>query len=61
MLVETNTQSPEGRKDQPGYGDRWPMSLSYWWMLPVLLIAFMLSLLVLASRTRRRNKNTRGL
>ena len=60
VLAETDTAHPD-RRLKADHDEQWPMSLSYWWMLPVLLIVFMLSLLVLASRTRRRNQNTTRL
>ena len=54
LLAEINTADPSGRGVVGGADKGWLLSRSYWWLLPVLLVVFMVALLVFASRARRR-------
>jgi len=57
LRTEVNTLDPTGqgrlREARPSFFER-----TYWWLLPILVVAFFLALLVYASRVRRRkNEN----
>jgi hypothetical protein len=54
LLREVNSADPAGRNPQAGPAGSWLLGRGYWWMLPVVLVAFMIGLLVFASRARRR-------
>ncbi|MGE4239108.1 cellulose biosynthesis cyclic di-GMP-binding regulatory protein BcsB [Ramlibacter sp.] len=53
LRTEVNTHDPSGqgalREARPSIFER-----SYWWLVPILLVAFFVALLVYASRARRR-------
>lgn len=53
LRSEVNTVDPTGqgrlREARPSFFER-----TYWWLLPILVIAFFIALLVYASRVRRR-------
>ena len=53
LRTEVNTMDPTGqgrlREARPSFFER-----TYWWLLPVLVVAFFIALLVYASRVRRR-------
>jgi hypothetical protein len=55
LRTEVNTHDPSGqaamREARPSIFER-----SYWWLVPILVVAFFLALLVYASRARRRRK-----
>ena len=57
---EINSADPGGRSAMVEEGSPWLRSRSYWWMLPILAIVFMIALLVFASRMRRRKASERG-
>ena len=54
LLSEINTADPAGRAVVEGNNRPWLLTIGYWWMLPVLIVIFMIALLVFASRMRRR-------
>jgi hypothetical protein len=54
VLNEINSNDPGGAQDLSDEGRPWLLGAGYWWMVPILAIAFMVSLMVFASRTRRR-------
>ncbi|MES2972733.1 MAG: cellulose synthase [Pseudomonadota bacterium] len=54
LLREINSADPAGRNAVDVKSGSWLLGRGYWWMLPVLAIVFMVSLLVFASRARRR-------
>ena len=54
LLSEINTADPAGRAVIEGEKRPWLLTAGYWWMLPVLVVIFMIALLVFASRMRRR-------
>lgn len=53
LRTEVNTVDPTGqgrlREARPSFFER-----TYWWLLPILIVAFFIALLVYASRVRRR-------
>jgi hypothetical protein len=55
LRSEVNTNDPSGqglmRESRPSIFER-----SYWWLLPILVVAFFVALLVYASRMRRRKR-----
>ena len=62
LLSEVDTVNPGGTKVVRSDESPWLLARGYWWMLPIIGIVFMVSLLVFASRMRRRkaadkNKN----
>jgi hypothetical protein len=54
LLSEVNSADPGGRNVIHSDDSPWLLARGYWWMLPILAIAFMIALLVFASRMRRR-------
>ena len=54
LLSEINTADPAGRAVVQGNNRPWLLTLGYGWMLPVLIVIFMIALLVFASRMRCR-------
>lgn len=54
LLSEVNTADPGGRNVVRSDESPWLLARGYWWMLPIIGIVFMVSLLVFASRMRRR-------
>ena len=54
LIGEINTSDPTGRGVVGGQHRPWMFSISFWWLLPVLGVAFLIALLVFASRRRRR-------
>jgi hypothetical protein len=54
LLSEVNTVDPTGRNVVQSNESPWLLARGYWWMLPIIGIVFMVSLLVFASRMRRR-------
>lgn len=54
LLSEVNTADPGGRNVVRSDDSPWLLARGYWWMLPIIAIVFMVSLLVFASRMRRR-------
>ena len=55
LRTEVNTHDPSGqlamREARPSMFER-----SYWWLVPIVVVAFFIALLVYASRVRRRRK-----
>ena len=55
LRSEVNTHDPSGqlamREARPSMFER-----SYWWLVPIVAVAFFVALLVYASRVRRRRK-----
>jgi hypothetical protein len=60
LRAEVNTADPsgQGRLRQVGTS---VFERSYWWLVPVLIVAFFIALLVYASRVRRRKNANGGL
>jgi hypothetical protein len=54
LLGEVNSADPGDRNAAHADDGPWLLSRGYWWMLPIIGIVFMIALLVLASRMRRR-------
>ena len=54
LLSEVNSADPGGRSVVHSDDSPWLLARGYWWMLPIIGIAFMIALLVFASRMRRR-------
>jgi hypothetical protein len=54
VLREINTADPSGSNAIGEERTPWLLSRGYWWMVPIVFIVFMIALLVLASRVRRR-------
>jgi hypothetical protein len=54
VLREINTADPGGSNAIGEERTPWLLSRGYWWMVPIVAIVFMIALLVLASRVRRR-------
>jgi hypothetical protein len=53
VLREINTADPGGSNAVGEERTPWLLSRGYWWMVPIVVIVFMIALLVLASRVRR--------
>ncbi|MEP6790797.1 MAG: cellulose synthase [Ramlibacter sp.] len=60
LLAEINTADPDGRSLVTGEERPWLLSRGYWWMMPIAIFAFMIGLLVFASRRRRRKAGERA-
>ena len=54
VISEINTDDPSGSVVPGGSKSPWMLTGGYWWLLPILGVVFMISLLVFASRVRRR-------
>lgn len=57
LLGEINTSDPDARGVVGRDNKSWILSRGYWWLVPILLVVFMVALLVFASRIRRRRGN----
>jgi hypothetical protein len=60
LLREINTADPAGRNAVSDEVTPWLLTRGYWWMVPIVAIVFMVALLVLASRMRRRKNDQAG-
>jgi hypothetical protein len=54
VLREINSADPSGSNAVGEERTPWLLSRGYWWMVPIVVIVFMIALLVFASRVRRR-------